>query len=60
MDSISALRVDPKLKIYYKSRVEEGKPKMSVINMVRNKMIARVFATVNSGTPFKTLSKFAA
>jgi transposase len=60
MASISALRVDPELKIYYKRRVEEGKPKMSVINMIRNKMLARVFATVNRGTPFITLSKFAA
>jgi uncharacterized DUF497 family protein len=60
MASISALRVDPELKIYYKRRVDEGKPKMSVINMIRNKMLARVFATVNRGTPFITLSKFAA
>jgi transposase len=60
MASISALRVDPELKLYYKRRTEEGKPKMSVINMIRNKMLARIFATVNRGTPFITLSKFAA
>jgi transposase len=60
MASISALRVDPELKIYYKRRVEEGKPKMSVINMIRNKMLARIFATVKRGTPFITMSKFAA
>jgi len=60
MASISALRVDPELKLYYKRRTEEGKHKMSVINMIRNKMLARIFATVNRGTPFITLSKFAA
>jgi transposase len=60
MASISALRVDPELKLYYKRRTEEGKPKMSVINMIRNKILARIFATVNRGTPFITLSKFAA
>jgi len=60
MASISALRADPELRIYYKRRIEEGKPKMSVINMIRNKMLARIFATVNRGTPFITLSKFAA
>ena len=60
MSTISALRVDPELKRYYTRRVEEGKPKMSVINMVRNKMLARVFATVKRGTPFITMSKFAA
>ena len=60
MASISALRVDPELKQYYKRRVEEGKPKMSVINMIRNKMLSRIFATVNRGTPFVTMSRFAA
>lgn len=60
MAAISALRVDPELKLYYKRRTEEGKHKMSVINMIRNKMLARIFATVNRGTPFVTLSKFAA
>lgn len=60
MASISALRVDPELKQYYKRRVGEGKPKMSVINMIRNKMLSRIFATVNRGTPFVTMSRFAA
>ena len=60
MASLSALRVDPELRRYYKRRVEEGKPKMSVINMIRNKMLARIFSTVKRGTPFVTMSKFAA
>jgi transposase len=60
MAAISALRADPELKLYYKRRTEEGKHKMSVINMIRNKMLARIFATVNRGTPFITMSKFAA
>ncbi|MDP4188863.1 MAG: IS110 family transposase [Bacteroidota bacterium] len=60
MASLSALRVDPELRRYYKRRVEEGKPKMSVINMIRNKMLARIFSIVKRGTPFVTMSKFAA
>lgn len=60
MSSILALRVDPELKGYYKRRVEEGKPKMSVINMIRNKMLARIFATVKRGTPYVVLAKHAA
>lgn len=60
MASLSALRVDPELRRYYIRRVEEGKPKMSVINMIRNKMLARIFSTVKRGTPFVTMSKFAA
>jgi transposase len=60
MASISAIRVDPELKRYFKRRVEEGKPKMSAINMVRNKLLARIFATINRGTPYVVLSKHAA
>jgi transposase len=60
MAAIAAIRVDPELRQYYKRRVEEGKPKMSVINMIRNKMLARIFSTVQRGTPFVTMSKFAA
>jgi hypothetical protein len=40
--------------------VEEGKPKMVVLNIIRNKIVARIFATVNRGTPFVPLSNFAA
>ena len=37
------------LKNYYDRKVEEGKNKMSVINALRNKIVARVFACVDSG-----------
>lgn len=46
---------DPELKVYYKRKIEEGKNKMSTLNAVRNKIIHRVFAVVNRGTPFVTL-----
>jgi len=49
-----------KLKQYYKKRIEEGKPKMSVINIIRNKLIARVFAVIKRGTPYVMLDKYAA
>jgi hypothetical protein len=32
--------------------VEEGKPKMVVLNIIRNKIVSRVFATVNRGIPY--------
>jgi transposase len=60
MSAISAIQHDPELKIYYKKRVEEGKPKMVVLNIIRNKIVSRVFATVKRGTPFVELNKFAA
>lgn len=47
MASLSAVRLDPDLKLYYERKVEEGKNKMSVLNAVKNKLLARVVAVVN-------------
>ena len=58
MSAISAIQHDKELKLYYQKRVEEGKPKMVVLNIIRNKIVSRVFATVNRGTPYVELSKF--
>jgi transposase len=60
MSAISAIQHDSELKIYYQKRVEEGKPKMVVLNIIRNKIVSRVFATVKRGTPYVELNKFAA
>ena len=35
------------LKVYYKRKVEEGKNKMTVINAIRAKLVARVFAVIH-------------
>lgn len=56
----SALQHDPEMKIYYQNRIEKGKSKMSTINVVKNKIIHRVFAVVKRGTPYVELSRFAA
>ena len=50
--AMSAVKVDPELKKYYKKKVEDGKSKMSVLNAVRNKVVHRIFAVVKRGTPF--------
>jgi transposase len=60
MAAISAIQSDPELKRYYQRRVEEGKNKMSVINIIRNKLVARAFAVVKRQTPFVEMAKFAA
>jgi transposase len=60
MSAISAIQHDKELKLYYHKRVEEGKPKMVVLNIIRNKIVSRIFATVKRGTPFVQLGKFAA
>jgi len=60
MASISAIQHDPELRIYYKRKVEEGKPKMIALNNVRNKLLARVFSVVKRGTPYVVMNTYAA
>lgn len=48
----SAIQADKELKAYYQRRIEKGKSRMSTLNIVRNKIVHRVFAVVNRGTPF--------
>jgi transposase len=60
MCAICATRHDKELKAYYQRKVKEGKAKMLAINNVRAKLLARVFAVINRGTPFVNTNKFAA
>lgn len=48
----SAIQYDKELKEYYLRRTAIGKSKMSTINIVRNKIIYRMFAVIRRGTPF--------
>lgn len=57
---LSAIKRDTELKEYYKKKKEEGKNPMLVMNNVRCKILARVFAVVHRGTPFVNTQKFAA
>jgi transposase len=50
-----AVRCDEELKNYYQRKVEEGKNKMSCINAVRAKIVARMFAVVKRQTAFLPL-----
>jgi transposase len=60
MCALGAIRRDKELKTYYDRKVEEGKSKMLVLNNVRCKLLARIFAVVNRETPFINTFKFAA
>jgi transposase len=60
MCAISAVQHDAELKRYYQRKLAEGKPKMLVINNVRCKLLARVFAVINRQTPYINTWKFAA
>lgn len=46
MGALSAVNCPGELQQYYQRKVEEGKPKMSVINAVRSKLIHRMFAVI--------------
>jgi transposase len=60
MAAQSAIQHDPELKAYYQRRVEQGKNKMSTINVIKNKLIGRMFAVIERQTPFIKLHQFAA
>ncbi len=48
----TAILHDKELKQYYQRRTEMGKSKKSTINVVRNKIIHRMFAVIKRQTPF--------
>ena len=57
---LTAIKNDTELKAYYLKKKEEGKNSMLVMNNIRCKIMARVFAVVNRGTPFVNTQRFAA
>lgn len=48
----TAVQHDKELKQYYERRLAMGKSPTSTLNIVRNKLIYRMFAVVKRGTPF--------
>lgn len=50
--AICAVKHDPELKAKYAQKIQEGKPKMSVLNMIRYKLIDRVFAVIKRQSPY--------
>lgn len=60
MAARTAVKCKGEFKQYYDKRTNDfGKNKMSSLNIIRNKLVARVFAVVNRGTPYVDLHKFA-
>jgi len=56
----TSIQFNPEMKLYYQKRLKEGKDKMSTQNIIRNKIVARVFAAVHRGTPYVDTFKYAA
>jgi transposase len=53
MAATSAIQHDPELKEKYQQKVKGGKNKMSAINMIRAKLLQRVFAVVKNQKPYE-------
>nr|NQU91236.1 IS110 family transposase [Bacteroidota bacterium] len=56
----SAIQHNREMKNYYQKRLDEGKSKMSTINVIRNKLLSRAFAVVIRRTPYVDIMKYAA
>ena len=52
MCALNAIRYDPNIKAYYERKVGEGKHRMNVINNVRNKLVHRIYAVVNTNSEY--------
>lgn len=55
-----AIQYNTEMKLYYEKRVSEGKNKMSTMNIVRNKLISRIFAIIERDSPYVDVLKYAA
>lgn len=53
MGALAVIRGKSEMAIYYKRKVNDGKEKMNVINAVRNKLIHRLIAVIQRGTPYQ-------
>jgi len=53
MAAIGMVRLPCDLQAYYLRKVAEGKPKMVVLNAMRNKIIHRIYAVLERGEPYR-------
>jgi hypothetical protein len=59
MCALVAVKHDPQLKEYYERKKGEGKYAMLVLNIVKCKIIGRVFSIIKRQTPYSNTYKFA-
>lgn len=50
--ALTAIKYYPEFREYYNRKKEEGKNGMSILNAIRNKLVLRVVAVVNSQKPY--------
>lgn len=51
--AMATIKFDMQLSQYYHRKVSEGKNRMLVINAIRNKILHRLCAVINRGTPYQ-------
>lgn len=54
----TAIQHNPEMKEFYERRLAQGKNKTSTLNIIRNKLLSRVFAVVNRRTPYVNTIKY--
>ncbi len=52
MAAISAINHDPELKAKYEQKLTQGKPKMVALNIIRFKLIERIFSVIKRQSPY--------
>lgn len=55
MGALSVVARPGELQDYYRRKCAEGKPKMCVINVVRSKLVHRMFAVIKRGQPYQPI-----
>jgi transposase len=58
--ALTAAHTDKEMIAYFQKRIQGGKSKMYTLNVIRNKILARVFAVVKRGTKYVDLMNYAA
>lgn len=56
----TSIQHNTEMRSYYEKRIEKGKNKMSTVNIIRNKLVARMFAVVNRNEPYVDTMKYIA
>lgn len=56
----TAIQHNPEMKLYYEKRTQEGKNNMSTLNIIRNKLLSRIFAVIERDSPYVDMYKYAA
>jgi transposase len=55
MCALNTIKKDNEFKRYYERKKAEGKSFLCILNVIKNKLVSRVFATIRRGTPYQSV-----